>query len=1252
MWNIWIDTGGTFTDCIAKDSQTKTHRLKVLSSSTLRGSILKIIDQNTIQVQVNWNIHKDIFQDYTFNLLYHNHPNITVTSFDLEQQTLTLSELPENIELTNEDFEITAFEEAPILAARLATQTPLSKNLPPIDMRLGSTKGTNALLEGKGTAPLFLITKGHKDLLEIGTQQRPHLFQLDIQKTAPLYDSVIEVNERVDAKGNVLVSLTSEEIERVVNEVKKQKVDVVAITLLHSYLNPVHELQLKEAFEKENITYISISNDLASVIKVIPRAETTVVNAYLNPIIQEYLQGVQSKLKNGSLKVMTSAGGLIDANQFHPKDSLLSGPAGGVVGAATIAKITNTEKLLTLDIGGTSSDVSRYHHHFNYQYESKVGNATILSPSVYIETVAAGGGSICSYDGYSFKVGPESAGAYPGPACYGAGGPLAITDVNLLLGRIHAGRFGIPLSIDKAEQNIQEIATQSQSSKEEILTGFLQIANERMAEAINKISVSKGYDPKEYALLCFGGAGGLHACQVAEILDIKKVIIPFDAGILSAYGMGMALIERFAQKQYVAPLDDVFASLENEIENLKNQAFEKLQTELRESTPTHIRQILVYLRFQGQDETIELPFTQKENLLTDFQEKYEQLYGHWVENHQIELESIKVIASTLEQEITTHSIPTHFSTAPIHEKHKSYVNEEWTETPIYAIDEMQEGHQIIGPAILINQTSTSFINLNWTGYFDKDLNFIAQEEKVQEQNKQGDKKQNEGVQLELFTNRFISIAEKMGALLQRTSFSVNIKERLDFSCAILDRHGDLVVNAPHIPVHLGALGVCVKKACEVVDIQEGDVIITNHPGFGGSHLPDITLIAPVFVEGQLIAYVANRAHHSEVGGKKPGSMPADATYLEEEGVVITPQYLVKNYVAQWEDIQKVFTECNYPTRSINENLADLNAALASIHSGQQDLITLSNNFSKETVIHYMQALKDYAQQALQNALVSWNNKNYSAIEYLDDGLPIQVNIAIQNGNINIDFTGSGHEHPYNLNATPAIINSAVLYVLRLLVNEDLPMNEGLMENVKIILPQNSFLNPNFNRSPKECPAVVGGNVETSQRVVDTLLKALDFVACSQGTMNNLLFGNENFGYYETICGGVGAGNGFHGKAAVHQHMTNTKITDPEIFELRYPVRLEEFSIRKNSGGKGKWNGGDGILRDIRFLAPVEVTVLTQHRREQPYGIQGGENGEIGSQKIVYANGKEEQLKGVDGKKLNPNDRIVLASPSGGGFGKA
>ncbi|MCP4521912.1 MAG: 5-oxoprolinase [Cytophagales bacterium] len=1249
MWNIWIDTGGTFTDCIAKDPQQKIHRLKVLSSSALRGTISQSWENNLIKIQANWKVDKDIFQGYTFRLLYHHHPEIKVTNFDVETQILTLSELPQGIELTGEDFEITAFEEAPILAARLATQTPLFDDLPSIDMRLGSTKGTNALLEGKGTAPLFLVTKGHKDLLEIGTQQRPHLFQLDIQKSKPLYKDVIEVNERIDAQGNVLIFLSEEEIQRVVTEVQKHDNPVVAITLLHSYLNPIHEFQLKAAFEKENIPYISISHDLASVIKVIPRAETTVVNAYLSPIIQEYLQGVQSKLKDGSLKVMTSAGGLIDANQFHPKDSLLSGPAGGVVGAATIAKVTNTEKLLTLDIGGTSSDVSRYHHYFDYQYESKVGNATILSPSVYIETVAAGGGSICSYDGYSFKVGPESAGAYPGPACYGAGGPLAITDVNLLLGRIHSGRFGIPLSIDKAEQKIEEIAQESQSSKEEILTGFLQIANERMAEAINKISVSKGYDPKEYALLCFGGAGGLHACQVAEILDIKKVIIPFDAGILSAYGMGMALIERFAQKQYVTELDNVFSTLEDEIEDLKRQAFEKLSTELKDGRGcTHIRQILVYLRFKGQDETIEISFTEKESLLTDFQEKYKQLYGHWVENHTIELESIKVIASTLEKDVQAHDQPEKLEAAPIHETHKSYVNGEWVETPVYAIDEIQEGHQITGPAILINQTSTSFIDINWTGYFDKELNFIAHEEaQIQKQTVQ----QNEGIQLELFTNRFISIAEKMGALLQRTSFSVNIKERLDFSCAILDRHGDLVVNAPHIPVHLGALGVCVKKSREVIEMNEGDVIITNHPGFGGSHLPDITLIAPVFVEGELIAYVANRAHHSEVGGKKPGSMPADATCLEEEGVVIEPQYLVKNHVAQWDAIQKVFTECNYPTRSINENLADLNAALASIHSGQQDLIELSENFTKKTVTHYMQGLKDYAQQALQNALSEWNNKQYSATEFLDDGLPIQVNIDIQNRNIIIDFEGSGGEHPNNLNATPAIINSAVLYVLRLLVDEDLPMNEGLLQNVEIKLPENSFLNPNFNRSAKECPAVVGGNVETSQRVVDTLLKALQFVACSQGTMNNLLFGNKHFGYYETICGGVGAGNGFQGASAVHQHMTNTKITDPEIFELRYPVRLEEFSIRRNSGGKGKWNGGDGILRDIRFLAPVDVTVLTQHRKEKPYGMQGGENGETGFQKIVYANGQEETLQGVDGKKLTTNDRIVLASPSGGGFGK-
>jgi 5-oxoprolinase (ATP-hydrolysing) len=1284
-WQIWIDTGGTFTDCIAIAPNGKEQYIKVLSNGNLRGKIIKQIDDRTLEFRANWQTNRDIFQGYEFILLKDwektTREKLQIINIDFENQLLTLSKPFPIYPQTQLDFAITAYEEAPILAARIATQTPLYQPLPPIQMKLGSTKGTNALLERKGADLTLLITKGFRDLLKIGTQQRPHLFALNVIKPLPLYKEVIEVDERLDSKGNILVHLSDKEIDRLIDLLKKQQIGAIAIAFLHSYLNPIHECLLKERLEKEGFRFISLSSDLANAVKILPRTQTAVVNAYLSPVIYDYLAAIKDTIpKSSSLKIMTSAGGLVEADFFNPKDSLLSGPAGGIVGASETAKLSGFQKIITFDMGGTSTDVARYDGSFDYQFETKINDIQLLSPSLAIETVAAGGGSICQFDGFKLLVGPESAGANPGPACYGIGDRLAITDVNLLLGRLLPHNFNIPIdkgysqiALGKVQKQIEDI-TGNMPLATDILEGFVQIANEKMAEAIRKISVSKGYHSQEYALLAFGGAGGQHACGVAKLLNMSQIIIPYKAGLLSAFGMGIAQIERFASIQVMKPLQDFGKQLKSIVHELEQKALENLQKEGITSQEMRIKSIYIYLRFKGQDSTIEIACT-SENITQDFlnqefKKKYINIYGHWVGEVQIiEIESIKVVASTFEQKpnsINALDVEI-YSPEPVYFT-EVYFNKKLNNTPVFVWEKLRVGASFQGAAILLSQNSTVFIEPNWEVFLDKANNAIIRE--ILPQNTEISLAENKEIignpiDLELFTNRFKGIAEEMGALLQRTSFSVNVKERLDFSCALLDSQGELIVNAPHIPVHLGSLGICVRTLKNTIPMNEGDVIITNHPKFGGSHLPDITLVAPVFFENQLVGYVANRAHHAEIGGKRPGSMPPDATNLAEEGVVIFPSYLVKNYQPQWDYIRHVLLEAPFPSRAIHENLADLNGALASIQAGIQALKLLCTRFGTASVQFYMQALKNHAAQSLQRSLESFVIKKLggisaaplilSAKELLDDGTALTVRIEIipsetKEYRLIFDFQGCSPTHIGNLNATPAIVNSAVIYVLRLLLDTEIPLNEGMMKQVKLIIPVNTLLNPDFDNDIFLSPAVVGGNTETSQRLVGTLLKALGLAACSQGTMNNLLFGNEHFGYYETICGGTGAGEGFDGCDAVHQHMTNTRITDAEILELRYPVRLERFAIRAEVGGKGKWQGGRGIIRELTFLEKVSLSVLTQHRNIPPYGLDGGGEGQVGKQYIIRKNGDLELLNGLDKREMEIGDRIIIETPSGGGYG--
>ena len=1238
-WKILIDTGGTFTDCLAITPDGIEKRIKVLSNSCIRGKIIRKVDAYVYQFEASWSYPSWLLSGYSLSILGTSKKS-KLLSINYLHKTITLED---NLTpLINADFELHTQEEAPVLATRLATQTPLHAPFPPLEMRLGTTKGTNALLERKGAKTLLLVTKGFKDLLEIGTQQRPDLFQLNIPQPALLYDRVVEIDERIDAKGNIITPVN---LHRIADQADGY--ESVAISLLNAYVNAEHEKQVVQALSGLPLDHVSQSGQLHRGIHYLRRTQTTLVNAYLSPILKRYFSGITKSL-GSSVKVMTSAGGLVSSDHFFAKDSLLSGPAGGMAAATKWAHFYGFQQVITFDMGGTSTDTARIEQRPEIRYLTQIDGIEFHNPSLAIETVAAGGGSICRYDGNRLQVGPESAGASPGPACYGANGPLTITDVNLLLGKIDPDYFEIPIRKDRAEEALtqiqQTILKQSGKllDKTEILHGFEQIANEKMADAIRRISLARGADPKDHALITFGGAGGLHGCQLADLMNISTVLIPYDAGLFSAVGMGSARENRILTKQILQPFRAIEHELNGWREELYEEAAELLIAAGVESLETGF--CSVFLRLLGQESSIEIPFSA--SLSKDFEVKYRELYGYFPTDHPLEVESMRIMV----QEVLPDSPPY----IPVSSHHTAHSKKEISTRyqpalPLYKWDEQETGATISGPAVLSGTTSTTFVPEGWDLVIQANKDAI-----VIRQSRDQDfraSSHEEAISLELFTNRFQAIAEEMGAQLQRTAFSVNVKERLDFSCALLDPEGELLVNAPHIPVHLGSLGICARLVRKELEIGPGDVVITNHPQFGGSHLPDVTLLSGVFTaQNQCVGYVINRAHHAEIGGKRPGSMPPDATNLEQEGVVIPPTYLVKKGQLQWKTIHTLFTESRYPTRSYSENEADISAAMSSLKKGETLLLELVQKHGLKQVRKYMELIKQNALIQLKTALVPYMDRTLRAVEYLDDGHRIAVTIEITPLSMKFDFSGTSKVHPNNLNANISILYSCILYVLRLLINKNIPLNEGLIRNVTIKLPENSLLNPVFDPDPEKCPAVVGGNTEVSQRLVDTLLKAFQLAACSQGTMNNFLFGTKKFGYYETIGGGAGAGPGFNGKSGVHQHMTNTRITDTEELERKYPVRIKEFGLRPHSGGEGTFKGGDGIIRTIESLEELEITLIGQHRYFSPYGLDGGKNGKTAEHYLIRKDGSRHYLPGICDVILYPGDIITIATPGGGGYG--
>ena len=1291
QYEFSIDVGGTFTDCIEHSSST-TKRHKLLSSGRTLGKI-NALAAETIHDPLRvgdpigfWNgtqlsvIHEDNSADHHTNGIDDDTKRNIIASDSTGTLTLD-SPLPNSV--IGQSYEIRTDLSAPIIGIHHLLGIPLNKSLPPINLRLGTTRGTNALLTRTGAKTALVTTAGFKDLLEIGNQNRPKLFELNIQKTKTLITTSIEINERIDTHGNILQSIDRDQIRRQLTKLFSEGIESLAVCLLNSFVNPKHEQVVAEIANEIPFASVSISSRVSPLIKIVPRADTTVLDAYLNPVLTHYLEQLRASLHvDSNVRLLTSAGGLIAANQFSGKDSILSGPAGGVVGFSHAAKRAGYAQAIGFDMGGTSTDVSRFDGTYEYEYETEKSGVRIVTPMMAIETVAAGGGSICSFDGIKLTVGPASAGADPGPACYGKQGPLTVTDLNLILGKLPVADFPIPLDKNAALAKLQELhstiefETGCNHDPIELAEGYLKIANANMAQAIRTVSIARGYAPEQYLLVSFGGAGSQHACSIADALGMKTILIHPEAGILSAVGIGNAEITHQCQQGIYETLNDALLDdISSSIQKLTIQAINAIkETDILE----HRIEVTVSseIRFTGIEQAIVIPlvtymateaFTTNlsaNDLISQFHIRHQQRYGYTHPQKSLELATIRITArgKSPQSDMPSERVPI-ISVDPMDSQQVRF-NGQWVATPLIRRANLPLGAVVAGPAIISESHCTTVVNPNWTA------TLLSQGELLLESQANPDNspiiaaatdKEPDPIQLEIFNNHFATIAQQMGITLQNTSSSVNVRERLDFSCAIFTSNGELVVNAPHIPVHLGAMGETVRAIiAEQLNnsdgIRAGDVFATNDPYRGGSHLPDITVITPVFNDGDLLFFTASRAHHSEIGGIAPGSMPPFSTTLAEEGVLIRSFKLLTAGQSHEDKLLQILDDHPFPSRTPEVNLADIRAQVAANQQGVNDLQQLLDTTGQQHVLAYMQFIQSAAELKTRQAIGDLANGVYRHTDFLDEHATghheaqIQVTITIEWDNITFDFAGTSDVLPSNLNANSAIVTAAVMYVMRCLINEDIPLNAGVLKPVKILIPR-CMLNPDDHEDPRQCPAIVGGNVETSQRIVDVLIGALKLAAGSQGTMNNLLFGDENFGYYETICGGAGATAKAPGACAVHTHMTNTRITDPEVLERRYPVRLDEFSIRRGSGGAGKHAGGDGVIRHITFLAPLTVSLLSNRRGEfTPAGMAGGGNGKAGANLLRRADGSEQLLAGCEQCTVTAGDQITIKTPGGGAWG--
>ncbi|WP_024545266.1 hydantoinase B/oxoprolinase family protein [Picosynechococcus sp. NKBG15041c] len=1200
-WQFWIDRGGTFTDIVAKrpDGELVTHKL--------------------------------------------------------------LSENPER------------YPDAPVQGIRDLLGLN-SHDAIPTDhievIKMGTTVATNALLERKGDRLVLVITQGFRDALRIGYQHRPDIFALEIKLPEMLYEQAIEAQERLDAQGNVLQPLNVAQVKQDLQNAFDAGIRSCGVVLMHGYRYPEHERQIGAIAQEIGFTQISLSHQVSPLMKLVSRGDTTMVDGYLSPILRRYVDQVAGYLQAAGqgpkLMFMQSNGGLTEAQQFQGKDSILSGPAGGIVGAVKTCAIAGFEKIITFDMGGTSTDVAHYDGTYERSFETEIAGVRLKTPMLAIHTVAAGGGSLVQYDGARFRVGPESAGAHPGPASYGKGGPLTVTDCNVLLGKIQPEFFPKvfgpagkdPLNRAIVQEKFQALAETLNQDPEAVAAGFLAIAVENMSNAIKQISLQRGHDVSDYALCCFGGAGGQHACAIADTLGIKTIVIHPFAGVLSAYGIGLAEIRMLKEKAIEKVLENhLLAELEAKFQELRQQAIAELNQQQPPAQAKIVEARQVHLKYQGTDSILIVNDGDLAAMVAEFAALHQQRYGFTLPDKALIVESISLELICETQAATERPQPqrTDGTTKPI-ETVSMYSTGQWQQTPVYDRAALQPGDVIASPALIIEKTGTNVIEPGWQGRLNTYNHLIL--EKVQDVSQAiapatADFSQPDPVTLEIFNNLFRAIAEQMGVTLQNTSYSVNIKERLDFSCAIFDPQGHLVANAPHIPVHLGSMGESVQSLIQAhgTHFQPGDVYMSNNPYNGGTHLPDITVITPVFAPAQAdnamarpLFFVASRGHHADLGGITPGSMPPQSTQIQEEGILIDNVCLVKQGQFQTATVTQLFTEAAYPVRNLTQNLADLQAQIAANAKGLQELQRLVQHYGQAMVLAYMQHVQNNAEQAVKQQLKRLRDGEFTVP--LDNGDRLQVKIKInqEQQTAEVDFTGTSPQSKTNFNAPKAVTQAAVLYVFRSLVQDDIPLNHGCLKPINVIIPEGCLLNPRYPA------AVVAGNVEVSQNITDCLYGALGVMAASQGTMNNFTFGNAQYQYYETICGGSGAGPNFHGTDAVQTHMTNSRLTDPEVLEWRFPVLLEEFSIRRNSGGLGNFRGGNGVVRRLQFREPMIAAILSSRRQVEPFGLRGGLPGQCGENKLIRSDGTETFLFSTVEVAMEKGDRLEIKTPGGGGYG--
>ena len=1132
-------------------------------------------------------------------------------------------------------------------------------------VKMGTTVATNALLERKGDRTALFITRGFGDALRIGYQNRPHLFARRIVLPDLLYERVVEVEERCSAEGEVLVPLDLEATRSALEEAFRDGIASVAIVFVHGYRYHDHERAVAELAREIGFTQVSVSHEVSPLMKLVGRGDTTVVDAYVSPILCRYVDRIARDLAGGRLMFMQSSGGLADANYFRGKDSILSGPAGGVVGAVRTAGLAGFDRIISFDMGGTSTDVAHFRGEYERSFETLVAGVRMRAPMLRIHTVAAGGGSILHFDGARYRVGPDSAGADPGPACYRRGGPLTVTDANVMVGKIQPGFFprlfgpdgdealDAEAVRDRFERLAKEItdATGDARTPVQVADGFLKIAVDNMAHAIKQISIQRGHDVTEYTLNCFGGAGGQHACLVADALGMTRVFIHPFAGVLSAYGMGLADLRVLREHAVEAILtDELVAELGRVLETMEIDGTERIIRQGAERSRMTVHR-KVHLRYEGTDSPLMLDYADRASMVAAFEEAHQLQYGFIApeKRHMVEAVTVEVVGGAPDVSDPLLETASEPSAPESLAEVETYMDGAARPTRVYDRESLQPGAGVHGPAVIIEANATTVVEPGWMAEITR-RNHLLLTRVVPRPGQAAVGTESDPVMLEVFNNLFMSVAEQTGVVLRNTSYSVNIKERLDFSCAVFDPDGDLVANAPHIPVHLGSMSESVKTIAEQRrgTIRPGDVFMLNTPYNGGTHLPDITVITPVFDhdDTDILFYVASRGHHAEIGGITPGSVPPNSRHIDEEGVLIDNFQLVAGNRLMEEETRELFTTAPYPTRNFRHNLADLQAQIAANERGVQELRRMVEHFGLDVVHAYMKHVQDNAEESVRRVLGVLSDGSFSY--EMDSGATIRVSIKVDRAarEAVIDFTGTSDQLDSNFNAPSAVSMAAVLYVFRLMVDEDIPLNSGCLTPLKVIIPEGCMLKPSWPA------AVVAGNVETSQAITNTLLGALRLMGAGQGTMNNFTFGdNAEYQNYETICGGSGAGPDFDGTSAVHTHMTNTLATDPEILEWRFPVVLESFSIRHGSGGAGRHRGGDGIIRRVRFRESMTAAIVSGHRRVPPYGMAGGMPGMVGRNYVERADGGIEMLTGTDMADMNPNDVFVIETPGGGGYGE-